>query len=100
MGQYGVYANLDGKASIVSVNPSVIGTGPGQLSLEECIQRSVPEGVPYGIFEYPSEAYPVDFDVDNWYPTPEETSTGIGTLVMRKPEPPPGGYTPEPEEET
>lgn len=83
MAQYGVYAQENstpvGYRAIVSVFPPLIGTGPGQRSLFEWVQRSVPSGIPFGIFEYPSEAYPENYDFDSWYPTAEETDDGIGT---------------------
>lgn len=83
MAEYGVYAQPNssppGYRCIISVFTPLIGTGPGQDSLYNLVQRSVPMGIPFGIFEYPSEAYPVDYDFDSWYPTEEETDDGIGT---------------------
>lgn len=83
MPQYGVYAQNDttplGYRAIVSVFPPLIGDGPGQKSLFEWVQQVVPSGQPFGIFEYPSEAYPENYDFDAWYPAPEEMTAGIGT---------------------
>lgn len=83
MPKYGVYAQLDsdppGYRAIVSIYEPLIGTGPGQRPLFDLIQMSVPMGRPFGIFEYPSAAYPENFDFDAWYPTPEEMTDGVGT---------------------
>lgn len=83
MAEYGVYAQIDstppGYRAIVSVFPPLIGSGPGQRSLFEWVQRVVPVGQPFGIFEYPSDAYPETFDFDAWYPSSEEMTSGFGT---------------------
>lgn len=83
MAEYGVYAQPGtepaGKAAVISVFPPLIGSGPGQFTMFQAIQMSTPAGIPFGIFEYPSEEYPENFDFDGWYPSAEETSVGIGT---------------------